>query len=363
MNNKLMVWIIIIAVAASMGFFILNQKMHRHEQRAGLIYYCPMHPEITSDKPGECPICYMKLVLREDKDGPQKSDNAQGAVVNGHAAIDLDLNKQQLIGVKTAPVKRQKLVKKIRASGTVAHDPELFQVQAEYIQSIQALQTAREKNTDLENSGRLERLVEASRTRLRHLGLSEEMIAQIATWKEPQHSLLFAHPGQPVWVYAQVYEYELPLIHVGDKAEVSIPSLQEKIFKGQVRAIDQLVDQQTRTVRVRIELEDADPRLRPETYVNAFIFADLGVTLLIPREAVFDTGEQKIVFVDAGDGVFEPRAVVFGAKTQDFYEVKSGLTEGELVVTSGNFLIDSESRLKSVLQGRTQEKQEGEHAH
>lgn len=359
MNNKLIGWIIILAVAAAAGFFILNQKMHRHEQRAGLIYYCPMHPEITSDRPGECPICYMKLVLREDKDAAQKMDNA----LEGHAAIELDLNKQQLIGVKTASVKRQKLVKKIRASGTVAHDPELFQVQAEYIQSIQALQAAREKNTDLENSGQLERLVEASRTRLRHLGLSEEMIAQIATWKEPQHSLLFAHPGQPVWVYAQVYEYELPLVHAGDKAEVSLPSSQEKVFKGEVRAVDQLVDQQTRTVRVRIQLEEADSRLRPETYVNASIFADLGETLLIPREAVFDTGEQKLVFVDDGNGVFEPRAVVFGAKTNDFYEVKSGLTEGEIVVTSGNFLIDSESRLKSVLQGRTQGKQEGGHAH
>ena len=157
-------------------------------------------------------------------------------------------------------------------------------------------------------------------------------------------------PGDPVWMYAQVYEYELPFVKVGQTVDMDVPALAGERFTGKVKAIDALVDQATRTTRIRAQIEDPQGHLRPDTYVNATIIVDLGEQLAVPSEAVFNTGAQQIVFVDKGEGVLEPRAVTLGAKADAFYQVKAGLAEGELVVVSGNFLIDSESRLKAAME-------------
>ena len=111
-----------------------------------------------------------------------------------------------------------------------------------------------------------------------------------------------------------------------------------------------MVDTVTRSIRARAVLQNPEGFLKPEMYVNAILERRLGEVLAVPEEAVFATGEQNIVFVAKPDGVFEPRQVTVGVKSGEDYEVKSGLSEGETVVTSGNFLIDSESRLKAALQ-------------
>jgi len=115
----------------------------------------------------------------------------------------------------------------------------------------------------------------------------------------------------------------------------------------------------TRTARVRAQLADPRGALKPEMYVNVSIAVDLGEVLAVPEEAVFNTGTKQIVFVDKGQGLFEPRDVTLGAKADGFSEVKDGVSDGEPVVTSGNFLIDSESRLKAALEGMAG----GEHQH
>ena len=107
----------------------------------------------------------------------------------------------------------------------------------------------------------------------------------------------------------------------------------------------------TRTVRIRAVLDNAEGLLKPEMYVNASLQINLGEVLAVPEQAIFSTGEKNILFVTKPDGVFEPRDVVVGAKSSGYSEIKSGVTEGEMVVTSGNFLIDSESRLKAALEG------------
>ncbi|MBI4340872.1 MAG: efflux RND transporter periplasmic adaptor subunit, partial [Candidatus Omnitrophica bacterium] len=268
-----------------------------------------------------------------------------------YAPVLLTPQKQQLIGVTTAAVERRALTKTIRAVGRVAHDPELYQAQQEFIQAVGGLQRA-QAGALPEAAEQARQLVEAGRLRLRHMGLSEEMIDAIAGQPEPDHRLLLGGAGQ-FWVYAAIYEYELPLVRLGQQAAIEVEAFPGLRFAGTVQAIDPMLDAATRTTRARILIEDPEGLLKPEMYVTASIAVDLGQVLAVPAEAVFDTGTQRIVFVDQGQGLFEPRAVVLGAKADAAYEVKQGVAEGERVVTSGNFLIDSESRLKAALQGAT----------
>ncbi len=446
----------VIVLLITGGAVIIQGKAGRSEKAGGVarardVYYCPMHPAYTSDRPGTCPICNMNLVKKEitpempearqvdqhlrdicimhnchkshngkpcpmmvlAKDGEKvtcpicgthvagipgakkekkilfwtdpmipgyKADKpgkspmgmdlvpvyeeetvAQSAQTpQGYAQIMLSPQKQQLIGIKTATLGKKKLIKTIRTVGTIAHDPELYQAQTEYIQAIQAFERA-EGSGIPEIADQSRRLVESTRIRLRHMGLNDDLISEIAAWKEAERSLLFTTPGEPVWMYAPVYEYELPLIRVGQEIRAEVPSVSSETFQGTIRAVDSMVDQATRTTRVRAQLKDPQGRLKPDMYVNVSLDVDLGETLGIPEEAVFDTGTKKIVFVDKGQGVFEPRDITTGARAEGYYELKSGVQEGEVVVTSGNFLIDSESRLKAALEGMSGP--EGGHQH
>ena len=194
-------------------------------------------------------------------------------------------------------------------------------------------------------------MADASRLRLRRLGLSDELINEMATWTGPDQSLLLADPSGRVWLYAPIYEYELPLVNIGQTITIEIQAIPGKTLEGTIRAIDSVLDPATRSARVRAVLTDPENVLKPEMYVNASIAVTAGEVLAIPETTVFNTGAKQIVFVDKGQGVFEPRDVAVGVKADGFYEVQGGIAEGELVVTSGNFLIDSESRLKAALEG------------
>ena len=327
-----------------------TQAKAQPKEKKILFWTDPMIPGYKADKPGKSPMG-MDLVPVYEEERPAAGGLEKAAQTpEGYAPVLITAQKQQFIGIKTAVVERRKMTKTIRTVGTIAHDPELYQAQTEYIQAIQAFERAGQSNIP-EIVDQAQRLVESTRIRLRHMGLSDELVSEIAAWKEAEHSLLFAHPGEPVWMYAQIYEYELPLTHVGQEVKVDVPSLPGRIFQGTIRAIDQMVDPTTRTTRIRARLQDPDGQLKPDMYVNVSIDVDLGETVGIPQEAVFDTGTKKIVFVDKGQGLLEPRDVTLGPKADGYYELKSGVKEGEVVVTSGNFLIDSESRLKAALEG------------
>ncbi len=450
-NKKITIGLILISsIALIIGAVFLKPFGNTHAQKD--VYYCPMHPTYTSDRPGTCPICNMTLVKKEispsmsearqvDKhlkdicimhhchkghdgkpcpmmvlakkgekvtcpicgthiagvdpaqkekkilfwtdpmipgykaQGPGKSPMGMDLVpvyeedtassqetvtsVDGYVPVLVAPQKRQLIGIKTAVAAKRQMVKTIRSVGTVAHDPELYQAQTEYLQALRGFEQASESNMP-EIAQQAERLLEASKIRLRHMGLNEEMIAELGKEKEADHSLLFSGSGQIVWVYAQIYEYEIPYVKVGQTVKAIVPSLGDKVFEGAVRAIDPMVDQTTRTTRVRIQVQDPEGLLKPETYLNVNTDVQLGETLAVSQEAVFDTGTRKIVFVDQGEGLFVPKEVKIGMLAGGYYEVKEGLSEGEKIVVSGNFLIDSESRLKSAMDTTQSEKSEGQ---
>lgn len=308
-----------------------------------ILYQCPMHPSYTSDKPGECPICGMKLV-------PIKGEETRSEItstVEGRASVVISPERQQIIGMKTDIAMVRPLATTMRAGGRIAYDPELYQAEKEYIES---LKTGKRIGRYSSEKG----LVDAADVRLRQLGLSDAMIEELSRTRRPSLNLLL--PEDTMWVYAQIYEYELDWVKVGQKVSVTAMAFPGEVFEGTLRAIDPVLDPMTRTVRIRAEIGNPEKKLKPNSFVNVEITASQGEGLTVPLDAIIDTGTRKIVFVDLGEGRLEPREVHTGLRLADYIQVMEGLTEGERVVTSANFLIDSESSLKAAV------KQMGGHA-
>lgn len=364
------------------------------DTQTGKLYQCSMHPQIVSHEPGICPICRMHLTLVEDA-GTDRSDATmpepaapatERAVlfyrhpmradvtspvpakdemgmdyipvyaedvstggsggVPGHASFTLPTERQQLIGVTKARVERRPLTLEIRAAGKVAYDPGLYQTIVEYREAVAAREQLAESPWPDARRG-ADAIVRAAHLKLRQQGLSDEQIRLMAAGSHDPVELLL--PGKSVWVYAQVYEYEVDLIQPGQPLVITAPSLPGRSWTTQVAAVDSILSAATRTARVRALVATPDESLRPETFVHARIDVSLGEQLAVPEEAVLYTGEHNIVFVVKGEGEFEPRSVRLGRAAGGYTEVLSGLAEGEQVVTSANFLIDSESRFRAAL--------------
>ncbi len=149
---------------------------------------------------------------------------------------------------------------------------------------------------------------------------------------------------------ASVYEYELPFVRVGQRATMTLAYVPGKTYRGRVALIYPVLDETTRTAQVRLEFDNPDLSLKPEMYARVEMESDLGERLSVPDGAVLSTGTRDIVFVAQGEGYFEPREVQVGLRLPDAVEILGGLAEGETVVSSGNFLIDSESKLKAALE-------------
>ena len=154
-----------------------------------------------------------------------------------------------------------------------------------------------------------------------------------------------------IWVIGDIYEYELPFIKIGDRAKITLAYYPGEAFEGTATYIYPSLDPKTRTAKVRFDLPNPEFRLKPEMWTNVELKIPLGRKLVVPEDAVMDSGTMQMVFVDRGQGHFESRHIQAGSKVQGYYEVLSGLKEGERVVTSANFLIDSESQLKGAMGG------------
>jgi len=306
-------------------------------------YQCAMHPQIVSDRPGVCPICQMKL---QRVDEPAAHAVGEEPTVPGHAPFTLSTERQQLIGVTTGTIERRDLTQVIRTAGKVAYDPELYQTIVEYREALGAKRRIGASDAADVRRG-ADAIVRAAALRLRQRGLSAEQLDAIARDGGDPTSLIL--PGKTTWVYAQVYEYELDRVHAGQTADITGPSAPGRSYTGKVVAIDPILNATTRTARARILVATPDAGLRPEAFVDATIAVPLGRVLAIPDGAVLDTGEHRIAFVVEGDGRFEPRSVTLGRDADGYTEVLDGLSEGEKVVTSANFLIDSESRFRAAL--------------
>jgi Cu(I)/Ag(I) efflux system membrane fusion protein len=149
-----------------------------------------------------------------------------------------------------------------------------------------------------------------------------------------------------VWVLADVYESELASLHVGSSAQVVAGG---QTLAARVTFIGPVIAAQTRTASVRLELENPAGLLKPDMYADVLLQQPVGNVIAVPDSAVMNTGTRSVVFIAGANGTFEPREVVTGAKVSGFYEIRSGIAAGERVVVDANFLVDSESRLKSAI--------------
>ncbi len=269
------------------------------------------------------------------------------ATPEGHAPIQLSLRRQQMIGVTYGEVERKPLFKTIRASGRVAFDPELYTAQNDYQEAL--LQMERVKGSSLpEVRHSAERMLQSARLRLKVMGLSDKQIAALGRGApRSEQSLLIHQPGQDVYIYAEIYEMDLPDVRPGLEADVSEPFLGGAKLTGTVVSVDRVLNASSRTAKARILVPKARARIRPETYVNVSIRSPLGTQTTIPFDAILETGTQDWVFVKKGDGKLEPRLITIKYRAGDEIAVGSGVEPGDSIATSANFLIDSESRLQA----------------
>lgn len=348
------------------------------------VYQCSMHPQIVSDKPGNCPICHMPLTkvdsasvkktaerkvvfyrhpMRPDVSSPVPAKDEMGmdfipvyqedAVstssiqIPGHAEVIINPVQQQLIGLKTSEVKKIPFLVKVRTLGRVGYDPDLYETIFEYRDAIFAHKKFR-GNRSTAVLEKTEQLHELAMMKLRLAGLSDDQMSIIARYiATPQYFVL---PPDLHWVYADIYEQEAELVRPGQMAMITAPTYPGQIFKGEVKSIDPLPNASSRVLRARIQVEPSGKILGPGMTLDVEIEAVLGEKLGVPVDAVFDTGEMKLVFVDKGEGHLEPREVMLGHENETFFEVISGVSEGEKVIDSATFLIDSESRLRAASQ-------------
>ena len=266
-------------------------------------------------------------------------------------------------------------VKKGQALFTI-YSPDLVASQEEYLLALQGRRQMGESEFPEVARGSQD-LLEATRRRFELWDITDSHIRELEKTGKvlkalPIHSPITgtvikkeavagAHvdPGQElytianlsrVWILADIYEYELSFVKAGQKAAVTLSYDPSTVLTGQVGFIYPTMDPKTRTAKVRFELDNADEKLKPDMYANVELQVNLGTRLAIPQEAIIESGQKQVVFLHLGGGKLEPRLIKTGVKTGEWSEVLTGLKEGEHIVTSANFLIDSESRLKSVVE-------------
>jgi RND family efflux transporter MFP subunit len=384
----------------------------RAPERRILYWVDPMHPAYKSDKPGTAPDCGMDLVPVYE--GDSGSEPAAQPVA-GYSAVTLSAERQQAIGVQLGRAEERELTKTIRTVGRVTFDetllyqihpkfegyveelyvdytgkpvrkgqpllsiysPDLLATQQEYLLAVRARRQVAASSDPQFRRGAGE-LYDSARQRLLLWDIRPADIERLEKTGKPQKALTLYSPADGfvmsknavqggrvmpsdtlfeiaglsrVWVLADVYESEAPFVRVGQTARMRLSYLPDRSWTGRVTFIAPVLDEKTRTVKVRLEFDNPDEALKPGMFADVSLEQPLGRVLTVPDSAVLTTGTRCIVFVAKGNGRFEPREVKVGAKVDSLYQVREGIEAGEEVVTQANFLVDSESRLKAALAG------------
>jgi Cu(I)/Ag(I) efflux system membrane fusion protein/cobalt-zinc-cadmium efflux system membrane fusion protein len=369
-------------------------------------WVAPMDPTYIRDKPGKSPMG-MDLVPVYEEEGKAKEPAS---------TISIDPATMQNMGVRLGRVHSKELIKYIRTVGSITYDetkiytvnikyngwieklhinfvgdevkkgqrlfdiysPELVTVQEEYLLALEQYRSL--SNTKYERIREsAERLLKASRTRMRYWDLTDEQIDEIGRIGNIRKTITVYSPAagvvikkqafeghyvkagehqfeiadlSSIWVDVDVYEYELPWVRKGMQAEMELAYIPGKRFKGRVLFIYPFLEPKTRTAKLRLAFINPGYELKPGMYANIYLKSVIAKkSLVIPQEAVIDSGIRKIVFVAAGKGKFQPREVNIGLEgNENEFQVLDGLKAGEEIVLSAQFMLDSESRLREAIQ-------------
>ena len=402
MRPALLLMVLLASTAPAAGAEPTGTLAREHEHAGNQLYTCGMHPQVIRDAPGTCPICGMQLTPLTPE-GPLLKP-AEGTVVIDPAIV-------QHMGVRTAVVHEGALRRRVRAVAML-EEPEpshrditlrvsgwietlyanvdgmhvdagapLFDLYSPELQvAIGELIAARKAApSDGAAHGAAGLVYEAERQKLALLGLDRGEIDRLGRLDQPPATVTFRSPisahvteravyqgdavqagervlrladRQRMWIEARVFEQDLPLVAVGNRAVATLPALPGEPVEGTISFLHPHVDPVTRTAMARMEVDNPDMRLRQNMYATVEIDATpLPRAVLAPRQAVIDTGTETVVFLVLPAGRFEPRRVTLGASGDDgMVEIVAGLAPGDEVVTSGQFLIDAESNFRMALQ-------------
>jgi RND family efflux transporter MFP subunit len=408
--NKAISFLLLITMVGTGVFIAGCSKDHDHggataAQESKTLYTCGMHPQVIQDHPGNCPICGMKLTPIHN---------------TGSQTIAIDSVTIQNMGIRTATVTRGPLRRTVRTVGVIDYNettlgdvttkfkgwieklcvnatgqlvmrgdplfeiysPELYSAQAEYLLATRSPANAIPGAEEIRTS---------ALTKLKYYDISDEQITELEKTRQPQKTLRIVAPqdgfvveknvveGQMVdagmkiyrladlglvWVQADIYEQDLAYIKLGQEATVTLSYLPDREFRGRVTYIYPNVNEKTRTARVRMEFHNPGYFLKPGMFATVRVVSELEPSaLLIPDMAILRSGEKTTVFVALDGGKFDPRTVTLGPRAEnDEYQVLSGVSEGERIVTSGQFLLDSESQLREAIQKMLEPKKASEGA-
>jgi Cu(I)/Ag(I) efflux system membrane fusion protein len=388
-----------------------DQHIHEEaaqEQKDEITWTCSMHPQIRLPQPGKCPICFMDLIP------VKKDATTDGVEAVSLRQIRLSPEARKLAEVEVFPVERRSVHVETPMFGKVDYDetrlgyittwmggridklyvdytgssvrkgdpmvsiysPELLSAQAEFIQAVRAVQEINKSGLTRMKDAAVQTEI-AAREKLRLLGLSADQIQKVAergalsdhiTLHSPLSGVvikkdvlegMYVQTGTQiytiadlsrVWVVLEAYESDLPLVRSGMEVEFQTEAYRGEVFRGRIVFVDPVVDEKTRTVRVRLEAANPAGKLKPGMFVRALkqTLLETGKELLvIPASAPLVTGKRAIVYVQmpGKEGTYEGREIILGPRAGDFYVVRSGLSEGDLVVTKGNFKVDSAVQL------------------
>lgn len=460
---KIFLVVMFVIAAFSLGFIfrgaagtsgMTETNVHSETEQEQAVWTCSMHPQVRQPKPGKCPYCFMDLV-------PLEQDEI------AEAKIELSSAAIKLMQIETSPVERKYVTAKIRMAGKIDYDetrlknitawvpgridrlyvdytgiqvrkndhmvylysPELLSAQAELLQAVKAAENINTDSSELINNSTMATL-DAAREKIRLLGLKQEQIADIEkTGKPVDHLTIYAPIGGVViekhategmyvetgtkiytiadlsqlWVKLDAYESDMMWLRYGQEVEFTTEAYPGEIFKGLISFIDPMLNSKTRTVKLRVNVDNPDGKLKPEMFVRAVVDSKIAqggkvmseqmagkwicpmhpdivkdsagtcdicgmdlvtaeslgyvkaesdgqAPLVMPASAVLITGKRAIVYVQVPDTekpTYEGREVMLGHRAGDYYLVESGLNEGEIVVTNGNFKIDSEMQLRA----------------
>jgi len=362
-------------------------------------YTCPMHPSVRSDHPGACPVCGMNLVKRTEQVEMSKEEH------RSIGQVTISPTKQVLANVSTSTAMKMSLEKEISAVGKIAYAEQNFrQISTRFpgrVEKLYLIYKGQQVKKDdpvadvyspeaisaqqeylLAKQSNSSDLIQQSKQKLLLWGFTESQLKDLDESNTIRNTFILHSPISgtvlkkniqqqqyvsagdnlfdvadlsTVWMYADIYEYEIQGVKVGQTVEATSDAYPGDKFSGRITFVSPTVEASSRTVQIRAEIPNTNGELKLDMFVNAAIKVKLSESIVVPITAVLSTGTRQVVWVQKDAGIFEPRSVQIGERSDKYVQILDGISVGETIVTSGGYLIDSESQLETATDSKSSE--------